>query len=228
MHYQWNFETLLNYWDLWIRGVATTILLSLPVILAGTILGSGLVAGLKSRFPVVRFFCRGYVDFFRALPALVLMGTLYFCLPIFTGIRITAFQTAFLALTLNLAPFAAECIRSGVDSVSTIQYDSAYVLGFTGWKRTRYVIGPQAIRRIIPPLLGEYITTLKLTSLAATIGVAEIWNATGQVVTATSLPLEARIVGALLYVAIILPLLWIFMWLERRFKVKGFGTPMDR
>jgi polar amino acid transport system permease protein len=156
------------------------------------------------------------------------MGTLYFCLPIFTGIRITAFQTAFLALTLNLAPFAAECIRSGVDSISTIQYDSAYVLGFTGWNRTRYVIGPQAIRRIIPPLIGEYITTLKLTSLAATIGVAEIWNATGQVVTATSLPLEARIVGALLYVAIILPLLWLFAWLERKFKVKGFGTHMDR
>lgn len=228
MHYQWNFEALLNYWELWIRGVTTTILLSLPVILAGTLLGGSLVAGLKSQFPIVRLLCRAYVDFFRALPALVLMGTLYFCLPIFTGIRITAFQTAFLALTLNLAPFAAECIRSGVDSISTIQYDSAYVLGFTGWNRTRYVIGPQAIRRIIPPLIGEYITTLKLTSLAATIGVAEIWNATGQVVTATSLPLEARIVGALLYVAIILPLLWLFAWLERKFKVKGFGTHMDR
>jgi ABC-type amino acid transport system permease subunit len=77
-------------------------------------------------------------------------------------------------------------------------------------------------------LVGEYVTTLKLTSLAATIGVAEIWHVTGDVVTATSLPLEARLVGAALYVALILPFLLAFMWLERRFKVKGLGQTVER
>src|SRR6266478_7239458 len=120
MNYDWNFGALLHYWELWGRGVIATISLSLPVIAVGTIFGIGLVIGRKSRFSFLRFLCRVYVDLFRAIPALVLMGTLYFCLPIFTGFRITPFQTAFISLTLNLDPFAAECIRSGIESVSTV------------------------------------------------------------------------------------------------------------
>jgi polar amino acid transport system permease protein len=225
MNYHWHFEALLHYWELWGRAVLNTLYLSFPVIVVGTILGAALLAGLKSRLWIVRGLCRAYIDLFRAIPALVLMGTLYFCLPIFTGLRISPFQTAFVALTLNLAPFATECMRSGFDSISTVQYDSACVIGFRGWRLGYHIIGPQAVRRIIPPLLGEFVTTLKLTSLAATIGVPEIWNATGQIVTATSLPLEARLIGAGLYVVIILPLLVMFSALEKRFKVKGLGHP---
>jgi His/Glu/Gln/Arg/opine family amino acid ABC transporter permease subunit len=228
MDYQWNFGAPLAYGKLWFQGVATTGKLSALVVVLGSVLGTALVVGLKSPTRGVRLVCRFYVDVFRAIPALVLIGTLYFCLPIIVRARIDPFQAALVALTLNLAPFAAECIRSGIDSVSTIQYDSARVMGFTGWKAAYYIIGPQAVRRIIPPLMGEYITTLKLTSLAATIGVPEIWHVAGQIVTATSLPLEARIFAALLYVAIILPFLWGSLWVERKFKVKGFGMAMER
>jgi polar amino acid transport system permease protein len=228
MEYQWNFSALVKYWELWLFGLRTTILLTIPVIVVGTAFGIALVAGLKSRFILLKAASRLYSDVFRAIPALVLMGTLYFCLPMIVPMRVSPFQTALVALTLNLAPFAAECIRAGTDSVSTIQYDSARVIGFHGWKLMFYIIGPQTVRRILPSLVGEYVTTLKLTSLAATVGVPEIWHVTGQVVTATSLPLEARIVGALLYVAIILPFLWLSLWLERKFNVKGLGGAMDR
>jgi ABC-type amino acid transport system permease subunit len=137
-------------------------------------------------------------------------------------------QTALIGLTLNLAPFAAECIRGGIESIPNIQYQSARVLGFSGWNLAYYIIGPQAIRRIIPPLVSQYITTLKLSSLAATIGVTELWNVTSQVVTATSLPLEARLVGAGLYLAIILPFVWLAIWLEKKFQVKGLGGISER
>lgn len=205
-----------------------TIGLSLSVIIVGSILGGALVSGLKSRVRLARVVCRAYVDVARAIPALVLIGTLYFCLPIVLNIRVTAVQSTFIALTLNLAPFVAECIRGGIESIPTSQYESACVMGFDGWRRTRYIIGPQVIRRVLPSLVGEYATTLKLTSLAATIGVPEIWHVTSQVITATSLPLEARIVGASLYVVITLPLLWISLVLEHKFNVRGLGPLGER
>jgi polar amino acid transport system permease protein len=227
MGYDWHFDTLLTYWRVWGNGVLVTVALSVPVIVGGTLLGVPLVAALKSRIAALRWLARIYIDLFRAIPALVLLGTFYFCLPILIPIRISPFSTALLAMTLNLAPFAAECIRGGIESVSIVQYDSARAMGFQGWKLNYYIIGPQILRRITPPLVGEYVTTLKLTSLAATIGVPEIWHATGRVVTATSQPLEARLAGAALYVAIIVPFLWVSLWLERRFAVKGFGWVLE-
>ena len=205
-----------------------TILLTFLVVIAGSLLALVLLVGLRHRLSAVRFAARAYVDLFRAIPALVLMGTLYFCLPILTSIRISPFDTAFIALSLNLAPFVAECLRGAIESLPRIQYDSAAVLGFSSWQRQRYVTGPQIVRLAVPSLLGQYITTLKLTSLAASIGVGEIWHVTGQVITATSLPLEARLAGAGLYILVVLPSIWFTRWLERRLHLKGFGQISER
>jgi len=226
MRYDWDFTPLASYSLLWLHGVGVTFALSLLVICVGTALGGLLVLALRVQSRLFRVFTRLYVDIFRAIPALVLIGSLYFCLPILTGLRIDPFDTAFIALSLNLAPFAAECIRSGIESVPNLQYESTRVMGFSKWQSSYYVIAPQAVRRILPPLVGQYVTSLKLTSLAATISVPEIWHATGQVITATSLPIEARLVGAILYVAIILPFLWLSRWLEKQFNVRGFGQPI--
>jgi len=112
--------------------------------------------------------------------------------------------------------------------VPQIQYESALVFGFRGWRRDYYIIGPQVVERLLPPLVGQYITTLKLTSLAAAIGVEELWNVTSQITTLTSLPLETKLVAAGLYVFIVAPLLAGTYWLERRYGVKGLGEGRDR
>lgn len=228
LQYTWHFEQLTGFARLWAQGVVVTLLLTTSVVVAGTAMAALLVAGLASRSTVARLIARLYVDLFRAIPALVLLGTLYFFLPLLFSVRISPLQTAFVALTLNLAPFAAECIRAALESLPRLQYDTARVLGLTAGQRRRYVTGPQIVRRVMPPLLGQYITTLKLTSLAATIGVAEIWHVTGQAITASSLPLEARLVGAGLYVAIVMPLIWCSLWAERRFSVKGLAELSER
>lgn len=226
--YEWDFLTALGYGKLWLRGLFYTVGLSAAVIPIGTLLAALLTVGHRSPFTPLRLACRAYIDVFRAIPALVLLVTLYFTLPLLIGVRLTPFVTALVGLSLNLAPFAAECIRAGVDSVPTIQYESATVMGFRGWQLYYYIIGPQAVRRIVPPLAGQYITTIKLTSLAAVIGVPEIWNVTGQVVINTSLPLEARLVGTGLYVALIMPLLWLLYFVERRYEVRGLGNLGER
>lgn len=222
--YSWNFGSLANYIDLWSNGVLLTLSLSAGIIFLGTLLGCLLVVGLKSNIKPIIWISRLYIDLFRAIPALVLLGTMYFLLPsLLGGIVLDATTIALIVLSINLAPFAAECIRAGFESVPTIQYESARVLGFKGWHLLYFIIMPQVVRRVLPPLSGQWVTSLKLTSLAATIGVPEIWHVTGVVVTDTSLPLEARLIGAGLYVSIILPCLLGVLWLERRFNVKGFG-----
>ncbi len=228
MEYTWRFGELTTFIGLWMSGVGATLFLTVCVIIAGTALAGLTVLGLASHSRILRLVARGYVDLFRAIPALVLIGTLYFCLPLLLGFRISAFQTAFVALSINLSPFAAECIRAGIESLPKIHYDSTRVIGFSKWQRRRYITGPLMVRRVMPPLLGQYITTLKLTSLAATVGVAEIWHVTGQVITASSLPVEARLFGAGLYVAIVMPLIWLSMLVERRFRVAGLTELSER
>ena len=223
MRYAWHFTPLIEFTYLWGTGLLNTLLLTLTVLMAGTVIALFAVGALYSKSSVARRIARSYVDLLRAIPALVLLGTLYFTLPVVLGINISSFTTAAVALSLNLAPFVVECIRGAIDSVPTIQFESAMVLGFTGWRSHFYIIGPQVLRRVIPPLVGQYITTLKLTSLAAAIGVQELWNVTSQITTATSLPVESRLFSATLYVAIILPLLALSARLERHFDVKGLG-----
>ena len=221
MAYQWNFEDLTQYSALWGRGLANTLLLSAGSIALGTVLSAGLYLGRRSRLRVVRGLAVAYTDVFRALPVFVLLSLIFFVLPILTGWRMSAWQCAFLAFSLNLAPFVAEVVRGGVESVPLVQYESGKVLGLSDRQIVRHIIAPQALQRIIPPLLGEWITTIKLTSLASVIGVQEIWNVGGQIVSRTSLTIEARIVAAGLYLLIILPLIWALAWLERRFGLRG-------
>src|SRR4051812_20916597 len=105
--YRWNFGTLFNYTGIWWRGIAYTLGLSAGVVLLGTILGVVLVVFLKAPSWPVRLLARLYVDVFRSMPALVLIGTIYFCVPILTGITLGPISTSLVALSLNLAPFAA-------------------------------------------------------------------------------------------------------------------------
>ena len=228
MSYDWHFTPLLQFGYLWVRGLWLTVGLSALSIAIGTLLSLPLVAALQAHSAGARLCARIYIDIFRAIPAVVLLGTLYFCFPLFTGFRLSSFWVAVIGLALNLAPFVAETIRGAIESIPTIQFESAFVMGFRGWNRTRYVVGPQVIQRLLPPLFNEYITTLKLTSLAAAIGVEELWNATSQITTLTSLPIEAKLSGAALYILIVLPLLLISAFLERRFWIKGLGEGRER
>jgi His/Glu/Gln/Arg/opine family amino acid ABC transporter permease subunit len=219
--YNWNFTDLDQYASLWGRGLLNTLWLSAGSIALGTVLAGALYTVRRSRITLIRGVAVAYTDVFRALPVFVLLSLIFFVLPILTGWRISAWQCAFLAFSLNLAPFVAEVVRGGIESVPLVQYESGKVLGLTDRQTFRHIIAPQALQRIIPPLLGEWITTIKLTSLASVIGVQEIWNVGGQIVSRTSLTIEARIVAAGLYLLIILPLIWLLTLLERRHGLRG-------
>lgn len=124
----------------------------------------------------LRWLAIAYIDFVRALPALVVIFLVGFGLPqtglpLFRGMSL--YQLAVLALTLVYGAYVAEVYRAGIESVHAGQVDAARSLGLSEVKTMRFVVLPQAIQRMIPPLLNDFISLQKDTALIAILGVVE-------------------------------------------------------
>jgi polar amino acid transport system permease protein len=120
----------------------------------------------------LRWFAVAYVDVFRGLPALVVILLVAFGLPL-VGLRWPLFSLAVLALTLVYGAYVAEVYRAGIESVHHSQTAAARSLGLSGGKTMRFVVLPQAVRRVIPPLLNDFIGLQKDTALVGAIGLQE-------------------------------------------------------
>jgi His/Glu/Gln/Arg/opine family amino acid ABC transporter permease subunit len=156
----------------------------------GLVFGSLLGILRLSPFPPLQMVTRAYVDFFRGTPLLVQIFMIYFGLPPLVssvGIQFTFNQwtAGVIALSLNSAAYIAEIVRAGIQSIDFGQREASQSLGLGPVETMRYVIFPQAFRRIIPPLGNEFISLLKDTSLVAVIGFEELFRK-GQLVVASS------------------------------------------
>jgi arginine/lysine/histidine/glutamine transport system substrate-binding/permease protein len=172
------------------RGAWVTIWLTAASFFFGLIGGSLVAFAMISPFKPLRWLCRIYVDFFRGTPMLVQLFMIYFGLPAlfqslgfdFSFNRIFA---AILALSLNVAAYLAEILRGGIQSIDRGQWEAGESLAMNPVETMRYVVFPQAFRRILPPLGNEFITLIKDTSLAAVIGFEELFRQ-GQLTVATT------------------------------------------
>jgi polar amino acid transport system permease protein len=118
-----------------------------------------------------------YTELFRSIPILVLLFFVYFGVPFVLDVNLSPFGAATIALMLEASSMMAEVVRAGIQSVGRGQWEAALSSGMKGWQAIRYVIGPQAIRVMLPPSVGVYIATLKDSSLAAIIGYVELTKA---------------------------------------------------
>ena len=175
------------------------------------------VAGL-SRSLAGRIAMRIYVDFFRAIPPLVLLIFIYSALP-FAGINLSPLAAVVIAFTLNTSSFYGEIFRAGIESVGQGQWHAARASGLTATQALIYIILPQAIRITIPPLTNRTIAIVKNTALGTVIGVPEILN---QATTAVSFAGNATplTLGALAYLVLFLPVVMLGRWIETRFAWK--------
>jgi len=152
-------------------GLKYTLLLSITAISISFVLGL-LVAlpGLsENRLP--RLFNRVYVEVFRSIPLLVGIFWVYLGLPILTGVTLSPFWSAVIALSVLDSAFEAEIFRGGIQSIDRGQLEAADSIGLGYFDRMRYVILPQAIRRMLPPMGNQFVYMLKMSSLASVIGV---------------------------------------------------------
>ena len=171
---------------------------SLPLLLQGALVtleitamavGLGLVFGLLaalaqlSKFTPLRLLAKIYVDFIRGTPLLVQIFIIYFALPAIIGQRIDPFVAAVAACSINSGAYVAEIFRAGIQSIEIGQMRAGLSLGMTWGQTMRYIILPQAFKRIIPPLGNEFIAMLKDSSLVSVIGFEELTR-TGQLIIA--------------------------------------------
>lgn len=198
-----------------LRGAASTLLLSAAVLVAGTALG--LAVGLLRFVPwrAGAAIVGWAVELVRAVPLLLLLFFIFFGLPAL-GVRIATFPAAVLAMSLWMAANTAEVVRGGVQSIPRGQVEAARSLGL-GWTGTmRFVLLPQAARRMLPPFVGLCTILVKDTSLAAIIGVFELTRAAQETIERTLRSFEIYGVAAALYFVLCFPLTRLAARLEAR------------
>lgn len=204
-----NLEFLLS-------GLYYTVLLSVTAITISIVVGL-LIAlpGLSSKRPL-RVFSRTYVELVRAVPILVLILWVYYGLPQLSGLTITVFWAGVIALALSDSAFEAEIFRAGIQSIAKGQYEAAHSISLSYADTMRFVILPQAIRRILPALGNQLVYMLKMSSLVSVIGMQELTRKANELVVSEYRPLEIYTILVLEYLVLILIVSAGVRWLERR------------
>ena len=201
-----------------LRGLINTLLLSAMSICAGTAVGL-LVSLVRLYAPkALRVLAIIYIDLLRAMPMLVVLILIYYALP-FLGIRFTSWTSAVLAFSMVMSAYSAEVFRAGIEGVPAGQFEAAAALGMPFAQTLRLVVLPQAIKAIVPPMTGNCVSMFKDTSLASTVALPELLNeaTNAQALYANPSPL---IMAALVYVALLWPMVRLVSILERRTQAK--------
>ena len=159
-----------------------------------------------------------YVDFLRGTPLLVQIFLVYFALPALIHHRVDAFVAAIAACSINSGAYVAEVFRGGIESIDKGQMEAGRSLGMTWWQTMRYIILPQAFKRIIPPLGNEFIAMLKDSSLVSVIGFEELTRRGQLIIARTYASFEIWLTVAVLYLIMTLAVARFVGLLERRFK----------
>ena len=175
-------------------------------------------------FPV-RILATIYVDIFRALPGILVIFMLGFGMPALgiAGIPIDPFIWAVVTLTFVYSAYVSEVYRSGIDSIHPSQEAAARSLGLSRIQALRYVILPQAIRRVVPPLLNDFIGLQKDTVLVSLIGVVEIFR-TAQIIQAATFNFTPYVAVALVFIVVTIPLARFVDWLVARDRARAAAT----
>jgi len=213
--YEFDWSVVLNG-PLWLKAVGVTLAYAVATSLAGLAIGIVLGLALVSRIPVLGTLINGYIHLFRCTPLLVQIVWFFYALPMMTGFALPDWFAAGLGLTLYMSAFTAEIVRAGVISIDKGQWEASTVLGFSYHTKMRHIILPQAMRRMIPPIVSQMILQLKNTSLLSVVAVPDIMYAAGALTMASYRPLEVYTFAALLYLVILTPVTLV----ANRFEIK--------
>jgi polar amino acid transport system permease protein len=206
MHYHWDLSMVLADSSRWWSAAGVTLLYSFATVVGGIVIGIICGLGLLSRRRWLTLPLEGYVEVFRCTPLLVQIVWFYYALPILLNFSLPAWLAAGLGLTLYMGAFCTEIFRAGVMSIGRGQWQAGRALGMTHIQLMRRIVLPQAVRRMVPPLVNQSITQLKNTALLYVVAVPDLMY-TGSIVTAeTFRPLEVYTSVAAMYFIILYPM----------------------
>ncbi len=223
-----DFTTFIKVWEyreLFIRGFFMTLYLTSISVFLGLILGLFVGLSKLSKRKLVYWPAKIYVDVFRGTPLFVQILMIHVAVipsifGIFDRIPPSAFFSGIVALTLNSAAYIAEIFRGGIQSIDKGQMEAARSLGMTHNQSMKYIILPQAFKRMLPPLGNEFIALLKDSSLVAIIAVNELAYAGFITAKSTFYRWGPYITVAILYLILTMALSQVVAYLERRFSTE--------
>lgn len=206
--YQWNWAAVYKYRQTLISGWLVTILISVAALALSTLIGVLFALIRRSRFLPLRYFGQLYVELVRGTPLLVQILIFFYVVADAFHVQ-NRYVVGVLILSFFTGAYISEIVRAGIESVSQSQLESAKAIGFTRPQTYRYVIFPQAIRQTLPPLVGQFVSLIKDSSLLSLIALNEFTQAARDVNSVTYSTLECYIPLAVGYLALTLPIsLW--------------------
>ena len=193
-----DFSIFIDYGPRILVGFWLTIKIVVLAIAIGLPLGVALALARRSRLRVLRWSASAFIELFRNTPFIIQVFLLYYVLP-FYGLRLPAEQVGVLALAAFGSAYFAEVIRGGSEAMPAGQLESARAIGMTEMQAMRYVVLPQALGVILPPLTNQMLSLIKESAILSTITVQEMTMTALRIQGETFRPFEAFIMIALLY-----------------------------
>lgn len=219
-----DFSFMADSMPYFINGIKWTILMSFISVFFGVLFGALLCFMKRSnlriwKIYIFRVIATAYIEIIRGTPMLLQVMIAYVAFDQLLGINVEALTAGIIAVSLNSAAYVSEIIRGGIDAVDKGQLEAARSLGMTQVKAMRLIIIPQAVKNILPAIGNEFVTVIKESSIASSIGVGELIYAANVVRGNTYRGLEPLIIAAAFYFVITFSLGRLLNWVERRMKV---------
>lgn len=215
-----NIDLMAESFPLLLAGAGITV--EITAISVGLGLFIGCMVGIARLCTIkpLRYFANVYVDFIRGTPLLIQIFLVYFALPAITSQRVDPFFAAIAACSINSGAYIAEIFRAGIQSIDKGQMEAGRSLGMSWVQTMRYIIMPQAFKRIIPPLGNEFIAMLKDSSLVSVIGFEELTRRGQLIIARTYASFEIWMVVAIIYLVMTFAVARFVGMLERRYETK--------
>lgn len=216
LQYGWEWGGIWQYRQKFLQGWLLTVIISAAALVASLVIGLLTALARRSSFLPLRYSALLYVETIRGTPLLVQILILFYVVANAFGVE-NRYVVGVMTLSLFAGAYLAEMIRSGIENIRDSQLESARAIGLTRFQTYRYIIFPQVVRQLIPPLTGQFASIIKDSSLLSIIAVSEFTLNAQEVNAFTYSTLESYLPLAVGYLLLTLPISLISRNLERRF-----------
>ena len=217
LRYGWNWEAVYAYRQKFIQGWLVTVLISAAALVLSLLIGLLCALIQRARFLPLRYLGKLYIELIRGTPLLVQILVFFYVVADAVGIE-NRYLVGVLTLALFSGAYIAEIVRAGIESLGESQLESARAIGLTKTQTYRYVVLPQVIRRILPPLAGQFGALIKDSSLLSIIAVSELTLNAQEVNAFTYSALESYLPLAAGYLLLTLPISMFSRYLEKKYR----------
>jgi polar amino acid transport system permease protein len=217
LQYGWNWGAVWQYRQKFLQGWLTTLLISAAALCLSLLISVFFALARRSRLLPLRYLSLLYIEVVRGTPLLVQILVFFYVVADAVGVS-NRYAVGILTLALFAGAYLSEIIRAGIESIGESQLESAAAIGLTRLQTYRFVIFPQVVRRILPPLTGQFASLIKDSSLLSIIAVSEFTLNAQEVNSFTFSTLESYLPLAVGYLLLTLPISLLSRYLEQKYR----------